>query len=159
MLTRSFRTPLALCLALLVLVLSPPPAQGQNGAPIASVADLQLEIRKLRKRADSLRGELKRQQKAVGTVRQELTAQRQRAEEQAVESGRLRDQTAALQRWLLLFGAISVAGVGLGLWRRNEPVGPPAPLALARERTGRLHEGLSALEARIQLIEQRSPEG
>jgi hypothetical protein len=113
----------------------------------------------LRKRSEELRGELKRQQRAVGTVQHELKAQRELTAAQAAETGRLREQAEALRRWLMLLGAVSVAGVGIGLLRRSGAEGAPAPLAVARERTGRIYEGLAALEARIQVIERRSPEG
>lgn len=159
MLTRPFPATLALLLVFLTLGLFPSRALGQAGAPVASVADLQLELRRQRKKSDALRGELKRQQKAVGLLQRDFEAQQVHLDEQAAKSDRLREQAAALQRWLLLLGVASVAGVVLGLTRRGAPDGPPAPLAIAKERTGRLHEGLTALEARIQVIEQRSSEG
>lgn len=159
MLTRPFQTSLALFLVLSALALFPARAHSQSGTPVASVADLQLEIRRLRKRSEDLRGELKRQQKAVGTAQHELDAQRERVGAQLAESAGLRAQTEALRRWLWLVGAMSVAGVGIGLLRRGGNESAPAPLAIARERTGRLHEGLTALEARIQVIERRSSEG
>jgi len=159
MLTRPFRVTLALVLVFLAVGLSPSRAHSQTGMPVASVADLQLEIRRLRKRSEELRGELKRQQKAVGTAQHELDAQRERVATQESESARLRDQVESVHRWLLLLGALSFAGVGIGLLRRSGAGDTPAPLAIARERTGRLHEGLTALEARIQVIERRSSEG
>jgi hypothetical protein len=158
MLTRPFHAPLALFLVVFALTVLPTRARSQTATPVASVADLQLEIRKLRKRSDDLRGELKRQQKAVGAAQHELDAQRERLGAQEAESTRLRDQAESLSRWLLLLGVVSAAGVGLGLLRRSGTDGAPAPLAIARERTGRLHEGLTALEARIQVIERRSSE-
>jgi len=159
MLTRPFQASLALCLLYFALALIPLRANAHTGTPVASVADLQLEIRRLRKRSDDLRSELKRQQKAVGTVQHELDAQRERIGVQEAQSADLRAQSEVLHRWLWLLGAMSVAGLGIGLLRRSGNEGAPAPLAIARERTGRLHEGLSALEARIQVIERRSPEG
>jgi hypothetical protein len=159
MLTRPFQAPLALLLVFLTLGLFPSRACGQAAAPVASVADLQLELRRQRKKSDALRSELKRQQKAVGLVRRDLEAQQARVGEQEAESSRLREQAEALRRWLVLLGVVSVAGVALGLTRRGTSDGAPAPLAIAKERTGRLHDGLTALEARIQVIERRSSEG
>lgn len=159
MLTRPFRVALILVLMSAALLPHPRPAFSQAATPSVSIAGLQLEIRRLRKRSEELRGELKRQQRAVGIVQHELDAQREVAAAQEAETGRLRERAEALRRWLMLLGVVSVTGVVIGLLRRAGNEDAPAPLAVARERTGRIHEGLAALEARIQVIERRSPEG
>lgn len=157
MLTQRVPALLGLFLACLLPGLLPSRALAQNGAPPVSIADLQLEVRRVRKRGDELRSEVKRQQQAVGRTRQELQALTARLGDREAEIARLRERTEWLSRWLLGLVAVSVAALLAGLLRRGGGAAEVAPLAIARERTGRIHEGLAALEARIQVIEQRSP--
>lgn len=159
MFTRSIPALLCLFLVCLTLGLCPSRVCGQTRTPAPTVADLQLEIRRLRTRSDDLRREVKRQQRAIGTARRELQSLQNQVGNLEAESGKLRTRMESLAKWLIVLGVVSATGLAIGLLRRGGAEGAPAPLALARERTGRIHEGLAALEARIQIIEQQSPRG
>jgi hypothetical protein len=157
MLTQRVPALLGLFLVCFLTGLLPSRVLAQHGAPAVSIADLQLEVRRVRKRGDELRSEVKRQQQAVGRTRQELQALTARLGNREAEIARLQERTQWLSRWLLGLLAVSVAALLAGLLRRGGDAAEVAPLTIARERTGQIHEGLAALEARIQVIEQRSP--
>lgn len=157
MLTQRIPALLSLFLICLLPGLPPSPALAQSGTPMVTTADLQLEVRRLRKRADELRSEVKRQQQAVGKARQELVELKARLDTREASEARLQERTEWLSRWLTGLSILGFAAVLALLLRRSPEAATPAPLVLARERTGRIHEGLAALEARIQVIEQRTP--
>ena len=123
------------------------PAQAQGSVP-----PLQLEIRKLRQRSDSLRAEVKRQQQAVGEARHRIEALETEAQSRITELQRLRANADRLWQWLWGLAALALLALLAALLR---PAGAatPAPLAAARERKSRLHDGLEALEARVRAAE------
>ena len=126
------------------------PARAQG-----NVLPLQLEIRKLRQRSDSLRAEVKRQQQAVGEARHRIEALETEAQSRTAELQRMREEGDRLWKWLWGLAALALLALLAALLR---PAGAatPAPLAAARERKSRLHDGLEALEARVRAAENSS---
>lgn len=124
------------------------PARAQGNVP-----QLQLELRKLRQRSESLRAEVKRQQQAVGEARHRIEALEAEAQGHTTEFQRLHEDGDRLRGWLWGLAALAVLAFLAALLR---PTGTPlpAPLAAAQERRSRLHDELEALEARVRAAEE-----
>ncbi|MCC2671181.1 MAG: hypothetical protein K0Q72_3652 [Armatimonadetes bacterium] len=145
-----------LVLAALLCGLTVAPTAAQQRPAGAAVSPLQLEVRGLRRRAESLRSELKRQQRGVGEARRRIEALEARIGSQSDEVQRLRDAGERLRIWLWGLGILAALALLAAVQRRPGGGGLPAPLAAARARTSRLHEELEALETRVRAAEHRS---
>jgi hypothetical protein len=118
------------------------------------LARLQMELKAQRSRADGLRAEVKRQQRAVGELRSRVqtleTANGDRDREVARLSGLARTQ----RNWLFGLGAL-LGLLALTLLARRPADRRSGPaLAAARERNLRLRDEMSALDARIRAAER-----
>lgn len=151
---RAGRLLMALGCACALLGADPAAAQGTLETRLQQ---LQAELKSERKRAESLRAEVKRQQRAIGEARQRIETLEAAGKERDRQIVRLKESDRAL--WLGVFGvgllALLVGAAAAA--RRATGARESTELRAARERTRRLKDEMSALDARIRAAEQRRP--
>jgi len=130
------------------------PAEAQGIAGNAQVNRIQAELKAQRLRADGLRAEMKRQQRAVGELRKQVTGRDAVDLARAQELHRLGRVVDAQRGWLLVCAAFTALLALVVMTRRPaaQPTGPA--LAMARQRNQRLRDEMTALDARVRAAER-----
>lgn len=130
------------------------PAEAQTVGGNAQVNRIQAELKAQRLRADSLRAEVKRQQRVVGELRKQVTGRDAVDFARAQELHRLGRVVDAQRGWLLVCAVLTgVLALVVIARRPAAPRSGPA-LATARDRNQRLRDEMSALDARVRAAER-----
>lgn len=137
------------------IFLGSPAAEAQQGLE-GRTLQLQAELKSQRKRSESLRAEVKRQQRTIGELRNRVETLEAEAGRREVRLVRLQNENAAIRYGLIGLGVLMAALFLLVLGRRSAPQGADPDLASARERTLRLKDEMTALDARIRAAERQN---